>query len=1802
MNAHAFDSPLALLHQQTQLTLTALQQAVERYLNDASTEALAPAVAAADQLRGVFVVVEAAEAAELMAELQTLLGELISGSLTGSEPVHQALLQATLQTPHYWQWLQHQHDRPPFPLASLLAGLRAVRDGGTSAGGVRAGTAGVGQLAKGLRPLLQRGLLSCLRGQTADGLGQLHAIVTKLRDNASDEHDYRLWWLAVVLLGVFAKQKTVLDKDDKRLLRELDQQVGWLAQHGQLDPSAAEQTAQRLAERLPEEYDPARLAERDDYRPPQPGSAAQAESEVLPLLLESETLTQLADLLKESLGIGRGLLLQLQGEALTADNPVLAEVVRRLNDTAKVLGLVNLAVPADLLSAHAVRLSDGVGSPPGGDEILTVAAQLLLVQHSLDELENFYFDGTLAALVADNLDLDAKTALLLEHEHNRARAAVSRAALGLTDQARACVAAHLNSDVPPQWERLPVLFRQLSGVLAMLENHRGCEQFARVEALSRQLADGADQPTARLTVEFADLIVYLERYLQLLGGGRHADEQVLDEICQRLDRLAALLAAAGEPAGEPEAEFLPTGEGEQADDALAPLAEPESESEPVPEMVSTPADSELEPIPLPADDVDGIDMEIQPAAEVVDDAVDIDFPPLDLELNSLPEATVSENFSADTVTPESSDLDSELQQHLETAFTDASDGGERTPTPPQAGPDQDQELLEIFYEEALGEVDNLDRQLPVWRANLYDEDAMLAMRRSFHTLKGSGRMVGEMVVGEFAWAFEQLLNQVRDGKAKPTVAMAEAISRARDWLDGVVYAGRVSGFEARAEQLQAQAELLLRGEELPAETVSEPVADAVPAPQAEAEFEPPVLDDDLAAEPAQTEPAPADEPEPSAVAEPEPHIEAKPPQPAKTPPKFAPVPPAAAEQPAFIAALPEGADPELVEVFLDEASDILDASEFTLQRWGSDPENPALVNDLRREMHTLKGGSRLCGLTMIGDLAHAAEAVMEAVPRGDLKAGPETIERVQRSLDGLSNMISRVREGMPVSPADDLINELYGLLGADDDATVQSRLQAEQQASDKEFRDTFLQEAQEHLDSGASALGRWRADPQDQASLGELRRALHTIKGSSRLVGIGTMGDLAQGLLDMADACKDGRLETSENLFSLSERGLAKLAELCDQIQADEQPAVPTALIAEVGKVLAPVVKKAAAVKPAAKKAAQSGETIRVDSALLGNLINQMGESSIYRARVEQGVSGFRFNLDEMDQTLTRLRQQMRRLEMETEAQILFRYEETSKEENDDFDPLELDRFAELQQLSRSLMEVVDDLANIHGGLEDQTQNMAYLLDQQGKVNKDIQQGLMRTGMVEFSTVVPRLRRVVRQAAQELSKRAQLVVHGDEAEIDRTILDNMVAPLEHMLRNALTHGIETPEEREKADKPASGTITMSLTREGSELVLTIVDDGGGINYERIRAKGEEKGMLKPGQQASEQELIALLLQPGFSTATEVTQLAGRGVGMDVLNEAIKEMRGALQIQSQPGQGTTFTIRLPFSLAVTQALLVKAGGSTYAVPMLSLEAVDRLSELEINSYLAGDAVTHYYGEHEYPLHSLSLMFGHDPTAVDNNDVKPAVLLFRTAEASAALQVDEIVGHQEVIVKPVGPQLHKVPGISGATVLGDGRVVVVLELAALVRKLATQTQQQMAEQLLQNVREEEGPQRTMAMVIDDSITMRKVTARFLTRHDIDVKVAKDGVEAVALLEEHVPDFMILDIEMPRMDGFEVVAHVRNQPRLKHLPIIMVTSRSGEKHRSRATRLGVDDYLIKPYQEDELMASIQKVLKARGMELIH
>ncbi|MEE4160866.1 MAG: hybrid sensor histidine kinase/response regulator, partial [Woeseiaceae bacterium] len=602
-------------------------------------------------------------------------------------------------------------------------------------------------------------------------------------------------------------------------------------------------------------------------------------------------------------------------------------------------------------------------------------------------------------------------------------------------------------------------------------------------------------------------------------------------------------------------------------------------------------------------------------------------------------------------------------------------------------------------------------------------------------------------------------------------------------------------------------------------------------------------------------------------------------------------------------------------------------------------------------------------------------------------------------------------------------------------------------------------------------------------------------------------------------------------------------------------------------------------------------EYARIDADLLEDLLNAAGEISIYHSRLNQQINAFEFHVEELGQTVARVRNQLRKLEIETEAQIMAGHQDTLVAR--DFDPLELDRYSNLQQLSRALAESANDLDSLKGLLASLTTEADSLLVQQSRVTAELQDGLMRTRMVPFERHVSRLTRLVRQAAEESGKRAELAVEGASGELDRQVLDKMLPPFEHMLRNAVIHGIEDPDERQKAGKPATGRITIRLHREGAEMVIDVADDGRGLDVDRIRSKAREQGLLAPDATMTDAEIMDLILKPGFTTAGTVTQSAGRGVGMDVVANEVKKLGGSLRISSITGQGTNFTVRLPFTLAITQALIVRTGEEVYALPLPSVEGVARIPRAELESLLERPDPSYQYGEQTYKFRHLGLYLGGDAAKLPDDETFVPVILVRAAEYSAALLVDEMLASREIVVKSVGPQLAGIRGISGATILGDGRIVLILDINALVRTGAPVVE-------IKRAAPSEADTKPLALVVDDSITVRRVTERFLQRNGMRVVTAKDGLDAISVLGDHKPDVILLDIEMPRMDGYEFASHVRNDDRVADVPIIMITSRVGDKHRARAIELGVNDYLGKPYQDAQLLDAIRRQLEDRGVTL--
>ncbi|WNH53123.1 Hpt domain-containing protein [Stenotrophomonas oahuensis] len=845
-------------------------------------------------------------------------------------------------------------------------------------------------------------------------------------------------------------------------------------------------------------------------------------------------------------------------------------------------------------------------------------------------------------------------------------------------------------------------------------------------------------------------------------------------------------------------------------------------------------------------------------------------------------------------------------------------------------------------------------------------------------------------------------------------------------------------------------------------------------------------------------------------------------------------------------------DRELVDIFVEEGKDLLDHCDGLISELRDAPEDREVVAGLQRDLHTLKGGARMAGINAIGDLGHSIESLLEVVAANRTDIDRADVKLLERGFDRLHQMLTRTGNHQAVAMPVDLINAFeQRTLGRVEgvEAEIESVDTAPVQIDAAPVEDVVPETAAIETSVEAPAIEVPAVEATVEAPAAQDPAPVEDVPAAVAVVD--------------AQAPVQAPVETV---------AAAPVAPIVVERRAP---------LAELAPLSAPVQLEAAADDDMLARPQQ--EQVRVRADLLDRLVNHAGEVAIYRSRLEQQLGAFRGAMAELDRTNARLRDQLRRLDLETEAQIVARYQREQEQVDHKFDPLELDRFSTLQQLSRALNESAADLGGLQGVLDDLSRQYDVLLQQQSRVSSELQDGLMRARMVPFDGLVPRLRRVVRQAGQDTGKQVHVTLDGTHGELDRNVLDRMVAPLEHMLRNSVAHGLETPAQRRAAGKPEEGEIAIRLRREGSEIVLEVADDGAGLDRDAIRRRAEQRGLIEAGAQISEAELDAMIFAAGFSTADQVSQLAGRGVGMDVVHNEVRQLGGSVDIHSVRGKGVTFTLRLPQTLAVTQAVFVQIGETTFAVPVASVSGIGRISRERFESANGG----YHYGGEEFALHDLGTLVGQGQAKAEGQDQVP-LLLVRAGELRAAVAIDQVLGNREVVVKPVGLQIASVPGIYGATITGDGRVVVILDVAPLVRR-----HQANPIKPVDTTAQASDRQVPLVMVVDDSLTMRKVTGRILERHNFEVAVARDGIEALERLEERVPDLMLLDIEMPRMDGYELATTMRADPRYKDVPIVMITSRSGDKHRQRAFEIGVQRYLGKPYQELDLMRNVYDLL---------
>lgn len=1175
----------------------------------------------------------------------------------------------------------------------------------------------------------------------------------------------------------------------------------------------------------------------------------------------------------------------------------------------------------------------------------------------------------------------------------------------------------------------------------------------------------------------------------------------------------------------------------------------------------------------------------------------------------------------------------------------------------------DPELLDIFLDESDELIEGMDADFAIWQAQPEDSSALKNLFRHLHTLKGGANMLQAHHLGDIAHELESIYERILKGQLIVDQHSISFIRYAQDSIAQRIERLRLDQVDEADPVLVDQLRAISQGRVISAEEL------AFMSGQANLQTQSGLFPEDThdgsgSASVAETSP------QTQTLAEP---LQVAPIRDANT--RF---------------------DEDLLDIFLEESDELVAGMDADFTVWQASPANTAVLKNLLRYLHTLKGGANMVQATHLGDIAHELESIYERILKGQIQPDRVAIDYMRFAQDNIATRIEQLRReridpddpgliaqlnaiamGHAVSVTNDMAAPAqaievpamtapvddrpdpddvapYALVNAPVEDTVTEpaaspapvlalappaepeddfeydidrapiMVQARQQHNEDRISivEAYLEEAAEWLIQGEQGFDELKIDRTNRSLLLVLQRNYHSLKGSSRVVGEQLISVIAYQLELLFERFGTYQFSGSQYDYLIHEaqqwlkraifRGTVDGAtELKTRLQAiiyQQSPAANqfiTENLIDLDHASQVIVVQGDGATPPPMTASYSqssvttqSEMLRVSPETVEKMIDLAGENSINRSRIELELGQMNFTLSELGLAIQRLADQLRRMDVELEAQILTRHQIDDRD--DDFDPLEMDQYSSLNQLSKSLAESASDLIDFKTTLSDKVRDTEDLLLQQSRIQTELQQNLMGTRLVPFARHNGRLERLVRQVATQLNRQVRLDIQNTEGELDRHILEKLMTPLEHMLRNAIDHGLEDEATRIAAGKPATGAITLNIARDGNDILVMLADDGRGIDTAAVKRKAVQNDLIDANSLLSDEDLMQFIFHSGLSTAEQVTQISGRGVGLDVVQNDIKSLGGHVSVQSVLGQGTQFTIRVPTTVSVTDALMVKVGDQQFAIPLTQIERIIRVSPVALNQY---------YDSHDnlFSIDGTSYRLRYVGEFVsDQGQARPAmlsmggsvpVIVFNSNGRLVAMQIDQLIGSRaQIVIKPIGQQLSSIGILSGATILADGRVALILDGQALARRaLTSERPVQPAQELaISNDMATQTRTRKLVMVVDDSVTVRKVTTRLLERQGYAVVTAKDGLEAVELMASHKPDIMLLDIEMPRMDGFEVAYFVRNESSQPTLPIIMITSRTGEKHREHAMSLAVDRYLGKPFQEEELLQNMAQLLE--------
>jgi chemotaxis protein histidine kinase CheA/ActR/RegA family two-component response regulator len=833
----------------------------------------------------------------------------------------------------------------------------------------------------------------------------------------------------------------------------------------------------------------------------------------------------------------------------------------------------------------------------------------------------------------------------------------------------------------------------------------------------------------------------------------------------------------------------------------------------------------------------------------------------------------------------------------------------------------------------------------------------------------------------------------------------------------------------------------------------------------------------------------------------------------------------------------------------------------------------------------------------------------------------------------------------------------------------------------EEANEIFRLEAEEHLQTISMYVATLENSPTDLEPIQGIRRATHTLKGAAGMMGFRAIAELCHISEDLLDNVMEGSIPVSPIIVSL----ILDTAEALDMLvngkgddpdnqaaaqvlrsryaeligaQASLSTTIEEAIKAEIEESEAAIMDEAPHTSVVAdtqsngmnaQQTARADLSVRVPLLKLDELVNLFGELLVNRSVLEERLQRLMRLVADTGISSNRLLDVGQKLESRFEAATLpsghsvqvmpgqgdqsmgYNFGGNGKSSNNrvepshlaEFDELELDRYTEFHQLARGLSEGISDMTTLSNEMEAIIRDCESVFARENRLNTTFQDRLMKARLVPLSTMIPRLYRTARAVALKQHKEFEFVLEGQETEVDRTVIEEIAGPLLHLMRNAVNHAIETPESRVHQGKPPAGQIKLAAAYEGNQVVITVRDDGTGIDPQRVRAAAIAQNFIRPDQMLSDSEVIELIFRPGFSTAEVLSEESGRGVGLDVVRDSVSRLRGTLEVESTPGQGTAFTMKFPTSLAIQSTMMVRAGDRQFAIPTVMVESIGRLDNFKQATFAGRPAII--VQNDLYPLNFLPQLVG---LPLSEQDEKAPILLVRTDRHRVALVVDEIKGKMDVVMKNLGPHLRHVHGIAGGTVMGNGRVVLVLELIELLSSRSSTLSGSPGTVVAPSFRDVPDLQTFQAdartnvglsserfsataptmpavrpaasqpsgkhiLIVDDSPSVRRVVGNMLKQRGWEVQVARDGVEALEMITHETPAGVLLDIEMPRMDGYELMATVRAQEQYRTLPIVILTSRAAAKHQQRALQLGANAYVVKPYQDEELITLLNTLV---------